>query len=132
MATATTDWVVIVHRGERIIEVRYPEAPTLESLDRYEAEVRQAILSMNGPWHCLVDQRAMPVLDATMSNRIAELIVWARQHGMTHAARVVRRGSMATLQAKQLLRESGAEEERHIYLSREEAFAALLTLAAAS
>jgi len=132
MSGPSTDWKITAHPQERIIEVTYPDAPTHDSLDRYEADIRAAILAMNGDWDCLVDQRAMPVLDTVMSQRIAELIAWAREHGMRHAARVVRRGSMAALQAQQLLRASGAGEEHHFYLTREEAWAALRRLAAAS
>lgn len=48
---------------------------------------------------------------------------------MRHAARIVRRGSMATLQAKQLLREAAQGEEQHIYCTREDAWAALRAFA---
>lgn len=127
MSSAAADWVITVHRDVRIIEVRYPAAPTADALDRYEVAIRKAIREMNGEWDCLVDQRAMPVLSTEVSARIAELIAWARQNGMRHAARVVKRGSMATLQAKQLLRE--AQEEQHIFLTPEEAMARLRELA---
>lgn len=125
MSGPTSDWKITIHPGQRIIEVVYPDAPTLSSLEKYEDEIRAAILEMNGTWDCLVDQRSMPVLNAEMSQRIADLIVWARTRGMRHAARVVKRGSMAALQAKQLLRGAGETEEQNLFLTREDAWSAL-------
>ncbi|MDQ3264520.1 MAG: hypothetical protein M3Y59_12790 [Myxococcota bacterium] len=125
MSGPSTDWQITAHPQERIIEVVYPNAPTTDSLERYESEIRAAILEMNGTWDCLVDQRSMPVLDAEMSQRIADLITWSLDRGMRHAARIVRRGSMAALQAKTLLRASGEGEEQNLFLTREEAWASL-------
>src|SRR4051812_20076677 len=81
-ADVTSDWKIVVHSAERILEVIYPSDPTADALERYEQEIRAAILRLGGTWDCLVDQRAMPVLPAEMSARIADLIVWARARGM--------------------------------------------------
>ncbi|MBK7860472.1 MAG: STAS/SEC14 domain-containing protein [Archangiaceae bacterium] len=114
------------HESERILEVRYPSRPTLESYHRYEQAVRQTIASLGGQWNCLVDQSSLKVMPPELPPRIAELNAWAKERGMNRTARVVQASAIAELQANRILKNSGAQGTSAVTASRDEAWRALL------
>ena len=102
-------FTVMVHAAERVLEVKYPQRPTLESYEKYEVEVRAAMLQLaaGGPWDCIVDQSALKTLAPEFPPRIAALNAWAKKNGMRRTARLVSRSAVGELQTIRILRESG-------------------------
>lgn len=96
-------------------------------MDRYEEALREAVRSVGGgPFDVLADQRAMPILSAELSDRIVALKLWARDQGLRHLVRVVRRSAIAELQARKVLRDAGFDDSgRVLFLTCEEALAQL-------
>lgn len=102
-------FTITVHTKERVLEVRYPERPTMEFYEKYEVAVRAAILALaaGGPWDCIVDQTALRALAPEFPPRVAMLNTWAREHGMRRAARLVSDSAIGELQTLRILRDSG-------------------------
>ena len=102
-------FTITVHREERVLEVHYPERPTMEFYETYEIEVRAAIvaLAQGGAWDCIVDQSALKALAPEFPPRIAMLNAWAREHGMRRTARLVSNSAIGELQTIRILRDSG-------------------------
>lgn len=121
-------FAVILHERERILEVRYPARPSLESFAVYDREVRAAIIKLGGTWDCLVDQSGLQALPPELTPKVAELNQWARGKGMQHTARVVVDSAIGELQSKRILRESGNADVGRVYRSRAEAWSALTSL----
>jgi SpoIIAA-like len=84
---------IIEHAAEGILEVVYPEAPTAADVARYLREARAAIDRLRGrfrgPWSCLVDQRALPVLPPELAADVAMMNEYAQERGMRRSARLV-------------------------------------------
>ncbi len=120
-------FTVVVHAKQRIIEVRYPARPSLESYEKYEKEIRAAIEAMGGTWDCLVDQTALRALAPEFPPRIAELNHWARAHGMRRTARVIADSAIGELQGMRILRDSGVKDVGSIFKTRDEAWRAITT-----
>lgn len=116
---------IVVHPAERVIEVIYPPKPTDASFDRYEGQIRAAITELGPPWRCLVDQRSVPVFDAVLGARIARLNEWAGRQGMEKSVRVVPRGMLAQLQAREIAAQS-AGATIAVHYARETAWAELV------
>jgi hypothetical protein len=116
-----SDFEILFHEHERILEVRYPQRPTLESFDRYEKAVRETITSISSGWKCLVDQSRLAVMPPELGPRLATLNAWAREHGMQVTARVVKQSATAELQVNRLFK--GAAIVAH---TRDEAWKSLL------
>jgi hypothetical protein len=119
------EFEVTFHEVERILEVRYPSRPTLESFGRYELAVRELISSFAAPWHCLADQSSLALLPPELPARIVELNTWARSRGMARTARVVRPSATAQLQVARILKQSGPGLVGMQCASRDEAWATL-------
>jgi hypothetical protein len=121
------EWVVTVHPDQRVLEVIYPARPTAEASDRYSAALKEAVAKLgSGPFDAVVDQRAMPILSAEISERMSLLLGWVHQHGLRRMMRIVRRSAIAELQAKRIVRDAGLEEDRQVlFHSREDAWAAV-------
>lgn len=113
-------FVIKVHVDERVLEVHYPERPTMEAYERYETEVRTAILSLaaTGHWDCVVDQRALQALGPDFPPRIALLNAWARENGMRRTARLVSDSYIGELQTKRILRDSGVINNAQVFRDR--------------
>ncbi len=123
--TETTDFEILVHGRERILEVRYPSRPSPASYARYEKAVRTAIEAWHGEWGCLVDQSALKLMPPELPPLIAVLNVWARGKGMRRTARVVKDSAVAELQVNRILRDSGTAQVGSLYKTRALAWAAL-------
>jgi hypothetical protein len=120
-----SDFVITVHRDHRIIEVKYPVLPTVESFRVYERNIREAIDKMGPPWDCLVDQTALKAFAPELTTPIAELNRWALGKGMRRTARVLALSAIGELQSTRLLKEGGVSNIAQVFRSREEAWAAL-------
>jgi len=120
-----SDFVIVMHAAERILEVLYPARPTPDMFDAYEERLRRMVKKLGGRWMCLVDQRAMPVAPEGLTDRIADFNAWALEHGMTRSARVVQHRLVAKLQANHILQHSGVKESS-LHYSREDAWGWLL------
>lgn len=120
-------FVVVVHKDRRILEVRYPTRPTLQTYEAYEKEVRAAIekLAEGGEWDCLVDQTALKAMAPEFPPRISELNAWARTKGMRRTARVVSGSAIGELQTVRILRDSGVKDVGAIFHDRAEAWKTL-------
>lgn len=116
------DFEIVFHESERILEVRYPARPTLDSYTRYEKAVRETISALPGGWLCLVDQSLLSVMPPELPPRIAELNAWAKQHGMSRTARVVKQSATAQLQVSRILEKSGNTTVGTQCTSRDEAW----------
>ena len=117
-------FVIKVHHKERVLEVHYPERPTMEAYEKYESEIRAAILSLaaTGHWDCIVDQRALQALGPDFPPRIALLNAWARENGMRRTARVVSDSYIGELQTKRILRDGGVANAAQVFRDREQAW----------
>jgi hypothetical protein len=124
-----SEFEIRFHEAERILEVRYPAKPTLDSYGRYELVVRRQISAIAGQWKCLVDQSSLTVMPPELPLRIAELNAWAKTQGMHRTARVVRESATAQLQASRIIKNSGTGAEAIVATSRDEAWAALVRAA---
>ncbi len=122
---ADSDFEIVVHGKDRILEVRYPKRPTAQSYAQYEKDVRAAIEGWRGEWDCLVDQSALKAMPPELPAQIALLNAWARGKGMRKTARVVKDSAVAELQVNRILRESGTAQVGSLYKSRAQAWAAL-------
>jgi hypothetical protein len=121
------EFEITFHEAERVLEVRYPARPTLDSYTRYESAMRETIRSLSHlPWKCLVDQSALSVMPPELPPRIVELNAWAKTKGMGQTVRVVKPSATAQLQVGRILKNSGAEEIGTQCLTREDAWAALV------
>jgi hypothetical protein len=120
----TEPFLISVHPKERVLEVRYPERPTMEQYERYEREVRAAILALaaGGAWDCIVDQSALKALAPDFPPRIALLNSWAREHGMRRTARLVSDSAVGELQTIRILREAGVINIGRVFHERSEAW----------
>ena len=118
-------FTIIVHQQERVLEVRYPEHPTMELYEKYEREVRVAIaaLQTGGPWDCIVDQSALRTLAPDFPPRIALLNAWAHEHGMRRTARLVSSSAVGEMQTIRILRESGVLHIGRVFHDRPSAWA---------
>ena len=103
-------FVVVVRRAERVLEVVYPERPSLEGVERYVREAEEAIRSFGGPWSCLVDQRALRVMSGELASIVGALNTFAQQNGMLRSARVVA-SSMGELQVSRVMRSASVSAE---------------------
>ena len=113
-------FTIEVHETERVLEVRYPERPTMELFEEYEREVRAAMtaLARRGPWDCIVDQSALRTLAPDFPPRIAVLNAWAHEHGMRRTARLVSDSAVGELQTIRILRESGVQHIGRVFHER--------------
>ena len=118
-------FTVTVHGPERVLEVKYPQKPTLESYEKYDVEVRAAMLQLaaGGPWDCIVDQSALKTLAPEFPPRIAALNAWAKDHGMRRTARLVSHSAVGELQTIRILRESGVLHIGKVFHDRSAAWA---------
>jgi hypothetical protein len=121
----SSDFLITVHASQRIIEVKYPLRPTLDTFRKYDADIRAAIEKMGPPWDCLVDQSALNAFAPELTPLIAELNRWAVTKGMRRTARVVSFSAIGELQSNRVLREGGVASIANLYHSRSEAWAAL-------
>lgn len=113
-------FTIIVHEAERVLEVRYPPRPSLESWEQYVVEVKVVILELGkrGPWECLVDQTALKALAPDFPPRIAEINGWARGHGMQRTARLVCDSAVGELQTLRILKEAGVKDMGAVFHDR--------------
>lgn len=123
------EFSIVVHQADRIIEVRYPARPTMDSYLRYERDVRAAIEAQKGQWDCLVDQSALSALAPEFTPRIADLNAWAREHGMRHTARVISESAIGELQGARILKQGGVQDVGTLFKKRDEAWAHLKSFA---
>ena len=121
-----SEFEIVVHGKERILEVRYPSRPNAESYARYETDVRAAIEAWRGEWDCLVDQTTLTAMPPELPAKIAVLNAWARSKGMRRTARVVKDSAVAELQVNRILRDSGIAQVGSLHKSRAHAWAALI------
>jgi hypothetical protein len=115
-------FTITVHKALRVIEVVYPASPTAADVADYLYRVRVAILDQEGPWRCLVDQRALKLMPTELVEHLAELNTYASQHGMERSARVVS-GALATLQSHRIAREAELAQRVRTFTDREQALA---------
>lgn len=122
-------FTLTVHAPERVLEVRYPVRPTMESYEQYEVELRAAILRLEpqGSWDLVVDQSALRALAPEFPPRIALLNAWAKEHGMRRTARVVSNSAVGELQTIRILRESGVLHIGAVFHDRAAAWAFVTT-----
>lgn len=113
-------FTITVHANERVLEVRYPEHPTMEFYEKYELAAREAIVALaaEGPWDCIVDQSALKALAPDFPPRIALLNAWAREHGMRRTARLVSDSAVGELQTIRILREAGVMNVGKVFHDR--------------
>ena len=118
-------FVITVHQKERVLEVKYPERPTMASYERYDTEVRAAIiaLAVGGPWDCIVDQTALRAMAPEFPSLIAVLNAWAVAHGMRHTARMVSDSAIGELQTLRILRDAGVTNMGQVFHDRPSAWA---------
>ena len=114
-------FTITVHQKERVLEVRYPEHPTMELYEKYELQVRLAIraLAAGGPWDCIVDQSALKALAPDFPPRIATLNGWAKENGMRRTARLVSNSAVGELQTIRILREAGVMRIGRVFHDRD-------------
>jgi hypothetical protein len=120
-----SEFLITVHASQRIIEVRYPLRPTMETFRKYDVEIRAAIAKMGPPWDCLVDQSGLSAFAPELTPLIAELNRWAATKGMRRTARVVGASAIGELQSSRVLRDGGVSSISGVYHSRADAWAAL-------
>ena len=113
-------FTIQVHARERVLEVRYPERPALETYEQYEVAVRAAILSLaaGGQWDCIVDQTALRALAPDFPPRISALNDWARENGMRRTARLVSDSYIGELQTMRILRDGGVINAAQVFRDR--------------
>ncbi len=113
-------FTIQVHARERVLEVRYPERPALETYEQYEVAVRAAILLLaaGGPWDCIVDQTALRALAPDFPPRISALNAWARENGMRRTARLVSDSYIGELQTMRILRDGGVINAAQVFRDR--------------
>lgn len=119
-------FVVTLHEKERVLEVVYPARVTLAAFEQYEAEARVSVekLARGGPWHCLVDQsRITSTMSPDLPPRIADLVAWSHEHGMTRVARVVSPSELGRMQTTRILRSAGVTGNAMLFHDREAAWA---------
>ena len=88
---------ITIHWAERIIEIRWPEAPSLAAIGRFEEEVHSAVSRLGEGWSCLVDDSELKLVSEEVARRAAEVIAWSRTRGHRMSARVAGRGDAAHL-----------------------------------
>lgn len=117
-------FTIKVHSVERVLEVRYPERPTMDSYEQYELAVRSAILQLaaGGQWDCIVDQTSLMALAPDFPPRISLLNAWARENGMRRTARLVSESYIGELQTLRILRDSGVINTAQVFRDRTEAW----------
>jgi hypothetical protein len=120
-----SEFLISVHRDERIIEVVYPSQLDEAGYARYDQDIRRAVTELGGQWDCLVDQRALAVAPPELTDRIAGLNRWAREHGMRRTARVVKDSAIAELQVRRIIKQGGVESDATLHHDRDEAWQAL-------
>jgi hypothetical protein len=121
------EFEITFHEAERVLEVRYPARPTLDSFTRYESAMREMIRSVSDePWKCLVDQSALSVMPPELPPRLVELNAWAKTKGMGRTVRVVKPSATAQLQAGRIMKKSGIDEIGTQCFTRQEAWDALV------
>jgi hypothetical protein len=111
-----------IDRPRQIIEVVYPARPTSDDVAAYVVAIQSAIVSMEGDWDCLVDQRQLKLMAPALVEEVAVLNTWAEQRRMRRSARVVS-GAVASLQATRMAREASLRAKVRSFVSREEAIA---------
>ena len=116
---------IVVHDTDAIVEIVYPENPTQEDVAEYVDRVRQIIARRQGPWSCLVDQRRLHLMPDRLYEQVAELNVYAQQHGMKQSARVVSSAvaAVASLQATRMRRQAALNGPVCTFTSRDDAIA---------
>jgi hypothetical protein len=114
-----------IDRAQQLIEIVYPARPTPEDIATYVVAIQSAIVSMNGDWDCLVDQRQLKVMPPALIEQVGFLNAWAEERGMRRSARVVA-SAVATLQANRMAREASLHVKVRSFASRDEALAWLL------
>lgn len=117
-------FVITVHAKERVLEVKYPERPTMPFYERYDVEVRAAIVALaaGGPWDCIVDQTALKAMAPEFPPLIATLNAWAVQHGMRRTARLVSDSAIGELQTLRILRDAGVKNMGQVFHDRPSAW----------
>ena len=122
-------FVISVHQKERVLEVKYPERPTLPAYGKYDVEVRAAIIALaaGGPWDCIVDQTALRAMAPEFPPLIAVLNAWAREHGMRRTARLVSDSAIGELQTLRILRDAGVTNMGQVFHDRPSAWAFVTT-----
>ena len=98
----------VFHEADRILEVVYPPDPTQRDVEEYLTRTRALIDALEGPWSCLVDQRAVGVLPPALVVSLASLNSHAAKKGMLRSARVVSTKASA-IQANRLASAGGIE-----------------------
>jgi hypothetical protein len=114
---------IIVHEVDSIVEVVYPENPTLQDVEDYVTRVKKIIARRKGPWSCLVDQRRLNLMPDDLYEQVAALNTYAQQHGMKQSARVVSKAAaaVASLQTTRMQRQAALNRPVRTFTSRDEA-----------
>lgn len=112
----------MIHPRERIIEIIYPERPTVEAFERYEKKLKEAIKALKMEFDCIVDQRAPILASPELAERMVSLTKWAEKHGMRRLVRVIAKSASAALQAKRIAKEASIAAPTVAKETREEAF----------
>ena len=113
----------MIHPRERIVEIVYPERPTVEAFDRYEKRLKDALTAMRMEFDCIVDQRAPIVASPELAERMVSLTRWAQAHGLRRLVRVIANSPSAALQFKRITKEAKIAAPTALVQTREEAFA---------
>lgn len=112
----------MIHPRERIIEIVYPERPTVAAFERYEKKLKDAITALKWDFDAIVDQRAPILASPELATRMVALTQWAEKHGMTRLVRVIAKSASAALQAKRIAKEASVAAPTVAVETREEAF----------
>ena len=113
---------ILVHEGERIVEVLYPARPTDLEIEAYIRDIKAVMDRQPHGWRCLVDQRRLAVMPPDLVDRVAELNAYAAKRGMARAARVVAT-SVANLQTARMAKQVSLEVPIKTFTSRDAALA---------
>jgi hypothetical protein len=110
---------IIEHPGA-ILEFVYPERPSADDVAAYVSDVRRLIDRQRGPWCCLVDQTALPVMPPEFVETVKGLNTYAAKRGMRKTARLVT-SAVASLQAARFAREVHLAASLRTFTSRQAA-----------
>jgi hypothetical protein len=115
-------FTIVEHARERIIEVVYPPEPTAGDVADYTFRIKKLIDAQTEAWSCLVDQRAVKMLDTKIVEKIGLLNSYAQKRGMRRAARLVS-SSVASLQASRIADAGDLKVQVRTFYTRDEAVA---------
>ena len=112
-----------LHPQDQIIEVIYPAAPTAEDVGEYLVQMKQLIDDQRSHWYCLVDQRSLTELPASLLEQVGVANSYAVIHGMQRSARIVS-SETAAAQANSIGKSTGAIQVKvKTFVERETAVA---------